>query len=81
MIDQLLPDADGIELCHEVRRHDEDGRAYIFLLSSLDSPDAVAKGLAAGADDYLSKRSSDAELLEQLKRASLHTRLPTKVPK
>jgi DNA-binding response OmpR family regulator len=74
VVDRVLPDADGVEFCHEVRRHDS--RAYIFLLSALDSADAVAKGLAAGADDCLSKLASDGELLEQLKRAELHAQRP-----
>lgn len=78
VIDRVLPDADGIELCHEVRRHDPDGHVYMFLLSALDSADAIAKELAAGADDCLSRGASDAELLEQLKRASLRVRSPTK---
>lgn len=73
LIYENLHDADGIELCHEVRRHDSESRVYILILSELDSDDDIAKGLAAGADDCLCARSSDAELLEQLRRASLHT--------
>jgi DNA-binding response OmpR family regulator len=57
IVDRMLEDGDGIALCSEVRRQHLQGRVYLMLLSALDSDSDVAAGLAAGADDYLSKRA------------------------
>lgn len=79
IIDRMLSDGDGIELCNEVRRLSRDGHAYLILLSALDSPADLARGLAAGADDYLSKQISDTTLLERVRIASRHARLPSRI--
>jgi len=79
VIDRVLPDGDGIELCKEVRRLSRDGRAYLLLLSALDTAADLAHGLAAGADDYLSKRASEAELVARVKAASSFVRLPRRL--
>lgn len=72
IIDRALGDADGVDLCHEIRRLENESGAYILLVSGCPSADDIAKALAAGADDYLNTHASDAELLEQLSRASYH---------
>jgi DNA-binding response OmpR family regulator len=69
ILDRMLEDGDGISLCKEVRRQQSTSRVYLILLSALDSAHDVAMGLAAGADAYLSKRSSDDEFIASLKTA------------
>jgi DNA-binding response OmpR family regulator len=69
IVDRILEDGDGIDLCDEVRRQQAHSRVYLIVLSTLDSPHEVAAGLAAGADVYMSKRSSDGELLANLATA------------
>jgi len=78
IVDRMLGDGDGITLCSELRQRSTDGHVYIMLLTALDSPVDVAAGLSAGADAYLSKRASDAELLEQLRSAWKVIKMPTK---
>ena len=70
VIDRLLEDGDGISLCSDLRRRTGQGRAFLLVFSVLDSPHAIAEGMRAGADAYLSKRSSDAELLAYLDAAT-----------
>jgi DNA-binding response OmpR family regulator len=77
IIDRLLGEEDGIVLCEQVRRASQ-GKVYVMLLSVLDSPNEIARGLAAGADDYLSKQSSDHELLIHLRAAMRLVRMPFK---
>lgn len=72
IVDRALDDADGVDLCHEIRRLENQPGAYILLVSGYASADDIAKALAAGADDCLSTHASDAELLEQLSRATYH---------
>lgn len=69
VIDRKLADGDGIELIAELRERCRPNRIFMMLLSALDSPAEIANGLAAGADDYLSKRSSDQQLLGRLRAA------------
>jgi DNA-binding response OmpR family regulator len=60
LLDLNLPDGDGLALCREVRRHDEDV-AIIAVTARSEERDLVA-GLRAGADDYVVKPFSMAEL-------------------
>ena len=78
IVDRMLGDGDGINLCSELRQRSTDGHVYIMLLTALDSPAEVAAGLTAGADAYLSKRAADSELLEQLRSAWKVIKMPTK---
>lgn len=76
ILDRTLHDGDGIDLCPEVRRHSRDGYSYVLLFTALDSEDEVARGLAAGADDCVTKRASHGELLLRLTTAARYVRLP-----
>lgn len=69
LIDWMMPEIDGPELCREVRRfHHEGDYIYIVLLTSKQSSEDIVAGLEAGADDYITKPCQPAEL-----RARLHT--------
>ncbi len=65
VLDVMLPDLDGFEVCRRLR---EQGRwAPVLMLTARDAvPDRVA-GLDAGADDYLTKPFSFAELSARLR--------------
>jgi DNA-binding response OmpR family regulator len=78
IVDRMLGDGDGINLCRELRQRSTDSHVYIMLLTALDSPEEVTEGISAGADAYLSKRSPDSELLERLRSAWKVIKMPTK---
>jgi len=67
--DRLMPDMDGLELCRAIRADSFRGYVYILLLTSKDTQDDILTGLDAGADDYLSKRVTEAELMARLRTA------------
>lgn len=69
IIDRKLGDGDGISLISELRKQYAQHRVYLMLLSALDSAEERQKGMEAGADDYLSKKTSDGDLLAHLKSA------------
>jgi two-component system KDP operon response regulator KdpE len=52
ILDLLMPDMDGWEVCEQIRSFSD---VPILILSALGSPGSVAKALDAGADDYLIK--------------------------
>jgi two-component system, cell cycle response regulator len=62
--DWEMPDITGIELCKEIRK--EESYIYIILLTSNNEKDQVIEGLAAGADDYLTKPFHSGELVARV---------------
>jgi two-component system KDP operon response regulator KdpE len=69
ILDLGLPDMDGLEV---VRRLREWSQAPILVLSVRDSEDDKVTALDNGADDYINKPFSTAELLARLRVAHRH---------
>jgi two-component system OmpR family response regulator len=65
VLDLMLPRVDGVEVCRRIR---ESGVwAPVLMLTARDAVDDRVAGLDAGADDYLAKPFSFAELLARLR--------------
>ena len=60
ILDLMLPDLDGVDVCSILRDRGFDGG--IIMMSARDQEVDVVAGLDAGADDYLAKPCSVAEL-------------------
>ncbi|HEY5101671.1 MAG TPA: response regulator transcription factor, partial [Steroidobacteraceae bacterium] len=69
IMDLRMPGMDGLALCRSIRERSWPGYVYILLLTSQDSEADILAGLDAGADDYISKRTSPAQLLARLRTA------------
>lgn len=78
IIDRKLGDGDGIELIGELRDQYSKHQVFLMLLSALDSDEDRRQGAQAGADDYLSKRTTDDELLARLRAARENIRLKSR---
>lgn len=63
LLDVQMPRLDGLEVCRRLRRFPECARMRIVMLSAAAQTDDRARGLAAGADDYLTKPFSPLALL------------------
>jgi DNA-binding response OmpR family regulator len=68
VLDIMLPQMDGIEVCRTLRRNRVD--TPVLLLTALDGVDDRVRGLDAGADDYLAKPFAFQELLARLRALS-----------
>jgi DNA-binding response OmpR family regulator len=68
VLDILLPQMDGIEVCRALRRNKVD--TPVLLLTALDAVEDRVRGLDAGADDYLPKPFAFQELLARLRALS-----------
>ena len=67
LLDWVMPDMDGLELCRRVREMSSaDSYAYIILLTGKDGHGDLLKALDAGADDYLVKPFDEEELKARL---------------
>jgi two-component system, OmpR family, KDP operon response regulator KdpE len=72
IIDLLLPDMDGVELCRRLREWTD---VPLIVLSAVGDEDAKVRALAAGADDYVTKPFGPRELVARL-QANLRRTAP-----
>jgi DNA-binding response OmpR family regulator len=70
ILDWMMPDVDGPELCRRIRNEDTLKHLYVLMLTSRDTRADLIAGLEAGADDYLVRPFDPDEL-----RARLHVGL------
>jgi two-component system KDP operon response regulator KdpE len=63
IVDLVLPDGDGVDLCRQLR---EWSSLPIIVLSAVGDEDAKVRALAAGADDYVTKPFGPRELIARL---------------
>lgn len=65
ILDLMLPDRDGVEVCRNLRRRSVS--TPVLLLTALSSTDDKVAGLDAGADDYITKPFEFEELLARVR--------------
>ncbi len=64
LIDIMLPDIDGFEVCRAIRRQSD---VPIVMVTARDDTHDVVAGLEAGADDYLTKPFAPKELSARIR--------------
>lgn len=64
--DWMMPDMNGIELCEHIRSNPQQSYTYVIMLTGETEKSKVVRGLAAGADDYLTKPFDSGELLARV---------------
>lgn len=74
ILDLMLPDADGIDICRELRSTGELG---IVILTARSQVGERIRGLDAGADDYLPKPFAFEELLARIRAVLRRRRVQT----
>ena len=62
ILDWMMPEIDGAEVCRRVRKERPAAHVYIILLTALESRTHLVAGLDAGADDYIVKPFDREEL-------------------
>jgi len=72
LLDIMMPDMNGWELCQEIRRVSD---IPIIMLTARDQRKDIIKGLQLGADDYITKPFNEDELLARM-AAILRRRVP-----
>lgn len=70
VLDWMLPDIDGTEICRRLRASQILRYIYLILLTGRDESNDVVEGLGAGADDYLRKPYDPLELRARLDAGS-----------
>jgi two-component system, OmpR family, response regulator len=88
MVDGMMPEMDGWEFCRQIRATTRLADIPIIMFTAVDEADQKLAGFDAGADDYLTKPTEPAELIERVKmildnhppKATAETRLHEGLP-
>ena len=73
ILDVMMPHMDGITVCKKLRSNAETADLPIIMLSGKTHLNAVEEGLRAGANRYLAKPMSRAELIQNLREVLAET--------
>jgi len=74
LLDVMLPGINGFDICNEIRQHDK--KQAIIMLTAKNSDEEIIHGLKLGADDYVSKPFSIAQLVLRVEAVLRRTQLP-----
>lgn len=66
ILDWMLPNVSGIELCRQLRQHPEHRRIPIIMLTARGEEGDKVRGLKTGADDYVVKPFLPSELMARI---------------
>src|SRR6187399_2851497 len=78
LLDLMLPDLNGYQVCEEVRRSNQ--FVPIIMLTAKSQEADKIRGLQAGADDYVTKPFSVGELVARIRAIFRRTHRPAEVP-
>jgi len=67
ILDWMMPEMDGVEVCGKVREQSDSPYVYILLLSAKSQREDLVKGMESGADDYITKPFDANELKVRLR--------------
>jgi len=67
LLDVMMPKKNGFEVCQEVRADPALAGTRILMLTARGRDTEVAKGMALGADDYMTKPFSTKELVDKVR--------------
>jgi DNA-binding response OmpR family regulator len=73
LLDVMMPDMDGYEVCQWVRSTPAICHVPVVMLSGKADPESVARGMEVGADEYLAKPITPGNLTRQLKTVLART--------
>jgi diguanylate cyclase (GGDEF)-like protein len=82
IVDWVMPDLTGLEICQHIRSKPETSHAYIIVLTGKSEKQNIVAGLEAGANDYLTKPFDQDELVARvgvgLRMINLHRQVEMK---
>lgn len=67
ILDIMMPDVDGYQVLSHIRNREETRTLPVIFLTARSSPDDVERGLRMGADHYMTKPFSGADLVRRVK--------------
>jgi len=68
LLDIMLPELDGFEVCDRIRKDPETQNIPIVLLTAKKTPEDVARGKEVGADQYITKPFKSAMVMSTIEQ-------------
>lgn len=78
VLDLMLPDMDGLEICRRIRRARETADLPLIMLTAKGEVADRVAGLRLGADDYIPKPAAPAEVAARVRSVLTRTRRMTR---
>jgi DNA-binding response OmpR family regulator len=72
VLDVMLPNLNGFEICNQIRKQDRE--QAIIMLTAKSNDEDIIEGLSLGADDYIAKPFSVAQLVLRVQAVLRRTR-------
>jgi serine phosphatase RsbU (regulator of sigma subunit)/DNA-binding response OmpR family regulator len=66
LVDVILPDGNGIDLCSKIRLNDDFKNIHIIILTSFEDSKSIEAAYSAGANDYIRKPFIPFEIISKL---------------
>jgi DNA-binding response OmpR family regulator len=67
ILDVMMPGITGLELCQHLRTRSDTAQTPVIMLSCRADTEAVQRGIAAGADEYLSKTTPHTHIVSRVR--------------
>jgi DNA-binding response OmpR family regulator len=77
LLDVMLPGMDGFEICNRIRAQDRD--QPVIMLTAKGTDEDIIQGLSLGADDYVAKPFSVAQLVLRVQAVLRRSRIGTEL--
>ena len=68
LLDIMMPDMDGYDVCRKLRAEDDTKHIPVVMLTARDESEALLKSHSVGADDYVVKPFSLPALIDKLEK-------------
>ncbi len=68
LLDIMLPGFDGFEICQKVREKPECQNTKIIFITAMGRDMDIAKGMALGGDEFITKPFSNSEVVTKVKK-------------
>lgn len=66
ILDIMLPDIDGFEVCRRIRSHPVSGSVPVIMLTARKNSQDIDRGVQTGADAYITKPFKSAQLISTI---------------